>query len=138
MKKFLAIAVVFTVLIGCYSFPKTFSLQNYFNGNYNCYTNYKVNETSINLGFCYLTKTLAKSAVGESMELINYEPNAVLSKLNAKIIKCEQLNTGTTVIYAYSSKINSSVNLGRSKVNLQLAIKDNSCIVGWPLILGSF
>jgi len=138
MKKFFAIVVVFVVLIGCYSFPNTFSLKNYFNGSYSCYTEQFVDNNSIDLGFCYLNNSYNKNALGESVVVNNLQPSEAINKLKANVIKCETLDNGATIIYAFSSKISSSVNLDGFTVNLQIACYDDHCVIGWPLILGSY
>ena len=138
MKKLFAVLVVFAFLCGCYSMPKQFSLQTYFSGEYNSYTYQPIDKTSTNLGFCYINSQTSTKAIGESIKLNNYEPNAVLQTLKAKVVKCETLPNGANVIYAYTNKIKEEIDLNGNKVNLQLACYDNYCIVGWPLILGSY
>ena len=40
--------------------------------------------------------------------------------------------------YSYSPLIKKSLNIENNNVNLQIAYKNDSSIIGWPLILGSF
>ena len=115
---------------------KSFSLNNYFNGKISYYTKEIVSENSIDLGFCYLTNSVNKPSkiIGESITIENLEISTALKTLKASVKNKECLEDGTVVLYAYSPLIKSSNN----STNLQIAIKKNVCIIGWPLILGSF
>ena len=57
---------------------------------------------------------------------------------NYALKKVEQLETGATIIYAYTDKIKKNVTIENQKVNIQIAIYPNYSIIGWPLILGSY
>lgn len=139
MKKVLAIIVVFAVLIGAYSGKKEFSLQNYFSGEYCSYSNSPANKNSIFLGTCYLNSGIkVDDPVGESVKVYNLEAGAAIKKLSAKVVKTELIDSGATIIYAYSNLIPRSVTVNESKVNLQIACYQDYSIVGWPLILGSY
>ena len=135
---YLIMKKVFAVLIGCYSHKDKFTLQDYFAGTYYCYSQTANNNASVDLGFCFLNYEESSNPIGESMVIENYEPISAIEKLNANILKTEHLDNGATVIYAYSNKIGTSVDLNDKKVNLQLACYEDYCIIGWPLILGSF
>ncbi len=137
MKKLFAVIVVFAVLMFAYSGNKSFSLKNYFCGEYFCYSNAPISSASINLGSCYMDSVKSNEAIGESMKIYNFEPAAAIKKLSAKVVKTEQVGAAT-IIYAYSSKIPAGVSFNDSKVNLQIACYDDYSIVGWPLILGSY
>ena len=138
MKKLIIAIFLFVVLCNSNT-TEDFSLLNYFKGEYLMYTNNEI-ENSTDLGFCYMSNEVGNNnkVVGESMTLQNYEVGKILEDLNAKIIKTECLEDGTNVIYAYSDLIKTQVECGSGKVNLQIAIKEDCVIVGWPLILGSF
>ena len=117
---------------------KDFTLLDYFSGDYTVYTSTN-NTDAINLGFCFMSNNKVKeNVIGESVKINNFEPVSALKVLNAKIIKTEQLENGTTVIYAFTDKISQNVIIDNKQVNLQIAHNDNYSIVGWPLILGSF
>ncbi len=137
MKKLFVCLAVLVGLVYCYSNNSNFSLQNYFSGVYYCYTESEIDSTSLNLGFCYMSNSYSSNLIGESMIVENLEPIAAITSLNAKIIKTEQINNAS-IIYAYSSAINSYVTIDGKKVNLQLACYDDYCVIGWPLILGSY
>lgn len=95
----------------------------------------------INLGNCVMNIGELNEDVpiiGESLTIQNFEPISALQTLNAKTIKVEQLETGATIIYAYTDKINKNVTIENQKVNIQIAIYPNYSIIGWPLILGSY
>ena len=139
MKKLIIVFALFFVLFYSANIKPKFSLLNYFSGNYACYTEQKLSSDSTNLGFCYLNKTTPKNnLLGESIVIENLEIGAALSTLNASVTKTEYLSDGTTVIYAYSNLIPTSINLNNEKINLQIATKNDISTIGWPLILGSF
>ena len=97
-------------------------------------------ESSTDLGFCYMSvdKKVSDNVVGESIKISNFEPISAMKALNAKLIKTETLSNGTIVMYAYTHLIDDTVSVENKKVNLQIACAEDYCIVGWPLILGSF
>ncbi len=141
MKKLLMFILTFLVLIGGVNTPKQFSLLDYFSGEYYAYTTSPVGDNYINLGTCVMNIGEINNSVpllGESMTIQNFEPVDALKKLNAKLVKVEQLEDGTTIFYAYTDKINKNVTIENNKVNIQIAFYDEYSIIGWPLILGSF
>lgn len=139
MKKIIIVILLFVIIISSNGVKKNFSLLNYFDGEYSSYTNHMINEKSINLGFCYMQKEVATNGViGESLKLNNFEIGDALKKLNAKVIKTEYIENGKIVIYAYSNLINSNVRVENKLVNLQIVHNDETTIIGWPLILGSY
>lgn len=72
------------------------------------------------------------------MKIYNFEPVAGLESLDANIVYTEYLDSGASVIYAYTDKINRFVKVEDENVNIQIACYDEYSIIGWPLILGSF
>jgi len=140
MKKLIIFSALVMVLFYANSFKSQFTLLNYFTGEYCLYSNQE-SENSINLGFCYLSKensSSLKNIVGESLKIENLEISDAIKTLNAKVVKTEYLENGTTVIYAYSPLIKNNVSVNDKKVNLQIATNKDVSIIGWPLILGSF
>ena len=113
-----------------------FTLKDYFNGEYFCYTS--ANICGTDLGFCKLTTSNNNEKIGESVKIHNLELGSALKTLNAKVIKTEYLSNDTIIIYAYSNLIPTNVKLFNTNVNIQFAIKDGFTTIGWPLILGSF
>lgn len=139
MKKMIVFLFLFVVLLSGIPPEKEFSLGDFCEGEYIAYTTKKISNASIDLGFCFMNKhKVSDNVIGESVKVNNFEPATAIRNLNAKVIKVEQLNTGATIIYAYTNKINSSVKVDGEKVNLQIAHYNDYSIVGWPLILGSF
>ena len=139
MKKIIAVIIMFLVVLNSSRNESDFSLLRYFSGEYVAYTSVDGGEECINLGFCYVNTTRVEDCViGESITIEDCEVSTALSKLNARVIKTEYLDNGTTVIYAFSNLINEKVNVFGRNVNIQIAIKDDITIIGWPLILGSF
>ena len=140
MKKFLIIISMFLVLICSRDAKNDFTLLDYFSGEYSAYTETSQSENCINLGFCYMQDEVVKEneLVGESLKIYNFEPISALEKLNAKLVKTEYLDNGTTVIYAYTNLIKEKVEVENKTVNIQIAQNDEYSIIGWPLILGSY
>lgn len=129
---------IFAFLISGQMDRKNFSLLNYFDGEYYAYSATQQPD-GINLGCCYMTKSKnVKNKTGESMVLYNFEVGNAIKTLQAKVIKTECLSTGATVIYTYSDSIPTSIKLDDKAVNLQFACYDDHCVVGWPIIIGSF
>ena len=132
------LAMFFVLVSGA---PKqSFSLTDYFSGEYYAYTQNPASENYIYLGFCYMNKgkVATDELLGESMVIKNFEPISAIKTLNAKIVKTEVLKNGAVVIYAYTSLISNNVKIENELVNLQIAYYENHSVIGWPLILGSF
>lgn len=139
MKKLIAVLIVLICLLYVFNINKQFTLLDYFKGEYLAYTSNMIDENSFDLGFCYMnSKTLRDGVVGESVKVNNLEVASAIKTLNAKVVNNEQLEDGTLVIYAYSKLIPNKVVLNDENVNLQIAIKDDCCVIGWPLILGAY
>ena len=138
MKKLIiACMLIFVLMAGVRN--SDFSLLDYFSGEYRVYTADQT-ESSVDLGFCHMSNCLTsrEGVVGESIKIYNFEPVSALEILNAKLIKTETLEKGTVVMYAYSNLIKDNVQLDNEKVNIQIATNEDYCVIGWPLILGSF
>ena len=139
MKKLIAVLIVLICLLYVFNVNKQFTLLDYFKGEYLAYTSNMVDEDSFDLGFCYMnSKTIKDGIVGESVKVKNLEVASAIKTLNAKVVSTEQLEDGTVVIYAHTRLISNKVLLNNKNVNLQIAIKDDLCVIGWPLILGSY
>lgn len=138
MKKLIIVIIVFLILVVNVEDNHKFCLLDYFSGDYKIYSKSK-GVNSVDLGFCYMYSTpYVDNVIGESIRIENLEPVSALKTLHAKIVKTEYLDNGTTVIYAYTNKINDKVSIDDKYVNLQIAHNENYSIIGWPLILGSF
>ena len=138
MKKLIIVIFVFLILIAGKQDNMSFSLLDYFSGDYTVYTSSST-ENGVDLGFCYMnSKPVSESIVGESLVVENFEVASAIDILNARVVKTEYLEDGTTVIYAYTNLINETVKVDNERVNLQIATKNDRTIIGWPLILGSF
>lgn len=135
VKKIVAIVIVMLAVASNVRTPK-FSLANFFDGRVTYYNQYE-DCSKKNLGFCYVSKVKPNGVIGESVELDNVELNSIISTLNADIIKTEMVED-EVIVYAYSNKIPTSVELFNKRVNLQIAYTETKCVVGWPLILGDF
>ncbi len=140
MKKLFVVIVVFLILIGNVGVKNNFTLLDYFDGEYYAYSNSPISNHYIFLGSCYMNigEVNSNDIVGESMIIENFEPIAAIEELNGKIIFTEFLDTGASVIYAYTDQIGRYVNVNGEKVNIQIAQYNDYSVIGWPLILGSF
>lgn len=140
MKKLFVVIVVFLILIGNVGIKNNFTLLDYFDGEYYAYSNSPISNHYIFLGSCYMNigEVNSNDIVGESMIIENFEPIAAIEELNGKIIFTEFLDTGASVIYAYTDQIGRYVNVNGEKVNIQIAQYNDYSVIGWPLILGSF
>lgn len=139
MKKLMIVIFIFIVLIVGKQGGQTFTLLDYFAGDYTAYTSTSSGEDCVNLGFCYMnSKPVSKGVIGESVVVKNLEVGSAIKVLNARVVKTECLEDGTNVIYAYTGLIEEKVNVDGKTVNLQIATKDEKTVIGWPLILGSF
>lgn len=61
----------------------------------------------------------------------------ILNRLQATAISCQQLND-LYVVCAYSRHLRGGVTLDGKQVNVQIAYRNNTVTVGYPLILGSY
>lgn len=139
MKKLLlTIGVMIIFLLSSHN-TNNFSLLDYFDGEYYSFSTCQT-EYSVDLGFAYMSnvKIERDKLSGESVKLKNFEPSEAIKKLKARVVYTEYLESGTTVIYAYTNLISKKVKVKDENVNVQIAINDEFCIVGWPLIMGSF
>lgn len=133
------VIIMFLIILSGVKSESKFSLLNYFSGEYIVYTSKAGSENSINLGFCYVnSKPVKDYVVGESMTIKNFEVGSAIKTLNARVVKTEYLEDETIVIYAYTNLIRDDVEIFGKKVNLQIATRDETTVIGWPLILGSF
>ena len=140
MKKMLMCLVLFVILLSGAENKKKFTLCDYCSGDYVSYSNTPLNNNSIYTGFCYINdqKIDWKNTIGECITINNFEPSRMIKDLGAQVVKTEYLETGTTVIYAYSNLIPGSGEIDNENVNLQIAYYETHSVVGWPLILGGF
>lgn len=140
MKKMFIVVAMFLILISSQELKNDFTLLNYFSGEYTAYTEDSQTKNSVDLGFCYMQNSTVdiEKLVGESLVIQNFEPISAINKLNAKIVKTEYLDDGSTIIYAFTNYIKDKVEIDNKNVNLQIAYNDEYSIIGWPLILGSF
>ena len=140
MKKMLISFALFIILLSGAENKRSFSLCDYYSGDYVSYSNTPLDNNSIYTGSCFINteKSHTSNILGESITINNFEPASALKELKAKVVKTEYLETGATVIYAYSNLIPQSVDVENEKINLQIAYYETHSVIGWPLILGSF
>ena len=139
MKKIIILVIMLLIIIGNVKCDDQFSLLDYFSGEYTVYTSTPNGDNGLNLGFCYMnSKPTTKDVVGESIKVENLEIDSVLKELSARVVKTECLEDATVVLYLYTALINDSVSVFGKNVNLQIAIKEDYSVIGWPLILGSY
>lgn len=71
----------------------------------------------------------------------DYSLEYIFKVLNLKVQSFQELeleNRTINIYYCYSEDVGSGVILGNKKVNLQIAFDGENCILGIPLILGSY
>lgn len=61
----------------------------------------------------------------------------LLEKLNAKILFTEQVE-GTTSYYCYAKGLKEGVQINGRTVNLHIAVKSGTAVVGTPIIFGGY
>ena len=138
MKKLIIAIMIMMILAMTFDSKKEFTLLDYFTGEYTAYAD-SVIDDGIDLGFCYMGTTApSENIIGESMKINNLEIGHAIDELNARVVDTEYLECGTIVIYAFTDKIEKSVNRENKKINLQIAHNDEYSVIGWPLIIGSF
>ncbi|MBE7076380.1 MAG: hypothetical protein E7374_00615 [Clostridiales bacterium] len=136
MKKFLIVLIVFVIICAGNMNKTTFTLTDYFDGEYYCYVKEK-KDNCINLGSFFMTDKKISSCLGESME-VNVTPDNIIDTLKVRVVKNEYLENGTTIIYGFSNLINKNVKVDNKRVNVQIAITESKTVVGWPVIMGSY
>ena len=139
MKKLMIAIFMFIIVLAGNKEVCDFTLLDYFSGEYTVYTSKANGNDCVDLGFCYMSsRPTTEDIVGESMVIEDFEIASAIKVLNAKVVKTEFLEDGTTVIYAFTNLISQKVKVSDKNVNLQIAQKDDITVIGWPLILGSF
>lgn len=139
MKKIIIVSLIFLIILSGVKTESKFSLLNYFSGDYTVYTSDSKGEDGVDLGFCYMnSKHTTGNIIAESMVIENLEIGNALETLNARVVKTEYLDDGTSIIYAHTILIDDSVEISEGRVNLQIATRDERSVIGWPLILGSY
>lgn len=71
----------------------------------------------------------------------NFYPDEIINKLNLKIQDIQNIvreNETISIYYCYMENVDNSVFLSNKKVNLQIAFNGEKCVIGLPLILGSY
>ncbi len=78
--------------------------------------------------------------LGESVRIRNYTNqtlNAIMQNYQNKIIKQEVIDN-IEIFYCYDSSLERCVYFSNSKINVQIAVKDNEINIGYPLILNGY
>lgn len=134
MKKLFLVLAVFLLVLSQFQPSKSFSLLNYFSGEYIAYIT-DAEENLINFGYCNInTNPVNKDIVGETLTLYNCEVATALETLKASVVRTEYLENGATIIYAYTNLIDKKVEQFGEDVNIQVAVLNEKTIIGWPII----
>lgn len=149
---------IFITICACLVFagitnPHNPTLEILGEGEYSIYTTQYITSPLINktrdLGYAYIYTFPSKNAEvirplfshidGESLLLTNTQKTTdwVLNKLNYKTVSQTTMNS-TTIIYAHSPRAKTFVRDGNKKINMQISRTENTLIIGWPVILGSY
>ena len=63
----------------------------------------------------------------------------ILQKLDYHYHKISETYDGIIrIYYAYSNRVKDFINIGKDKINLQIAQRGDVIVIGWPVILGSY
>jgi len=143
---------IFIALCGCLVFysiaaPVDPALENLGAGEYHIYSTENVSSELVtkttDLGFSYIYHCESSDAAqlrslfthidGESIVLENKSAAQVLRTLRYK-----EISRTDDIVYAYSPRGRTFINAGNKRVNLQIAKSNNTLVVGWPVILGSY
>lgn len=83
-------------------------------------------------------KRSIKKTDGESAYYLNTDNSAeLLNKYRAKVVFCQTVD-GIYNIYAYTDKFDGYLVLEGKRVNLHIAVTDNSTVIGSPIIFGGY
>lgn len=154
MKRFLFTAVLIVATLGVmlYFAPRSMQADVLSYGRYNPTVNVYCRNTTadnVDLGLgrqvtcslCNYKETLAECSGVDGVSVTfcgSYDDvTEIVSRLRANEISRQQLD-GLTVICYYSPKIRNRVSIGGKTVNIQIAYRDGTITVGYPLILGSY
>ena len=78
---------------------------------------------------------------GESVCMDTNQPSALalatIQAYDAEIVWVEEV-CGITSYYCYTNQWNESTWIAGKRINLHVAITDNRCVVGYPIIFGGF
>jgi len=142
------LSLVFYGVVG----PANINLDDFFSGDYAFYSTAVIESpliTSVDFtGFSYIYHCKSSNASkirplftdedGESVTFIgNIQNTAVLKNLGARIVS-ESDAGGIGIIYAYTPKISAYITENGKKINLQIAQREETTTIGWPVILGSY
>lgn len=154
MKRFLFAAVLIVVIIGVmlYFVPQSSyaDILNY--TEYNATVNIYCRQTScdsigtglgrqVTCAVADFNKTLLScdniDGVSVSFDGTVQDLNAILRRLQATQVSAQQLD-GLFVACYHSNRLQGGLTLDGKRVNLQIAIHDDTITVGYPLILGGY
>lgn len=155
MKK-LSLFVLVISIIMCLNFMQEHYVAEVFNNeiiNYYVYSNTVNNITGIphlevtSNGAGQIIKTNGNSAIklcskvvgfaGECAEISSNNLDYITKKLRLQIIEKSSTENGFVVV-GYSPMFSNFIVSGNKKINVQIAIKNNSALIGYPLILHGF
>lgn len=71
------------------------------------------------------------------LEIDASEIDKILSHLNVEIINKKNVS-GRLIIEGFSLALNDYIIINNRKINIQISIDDDSCLIGYPLIKNSF
>ena len=141
--KFLILLMCLYLLVLFFNqYDTSFSLSQQVNGtNLLYYTEISASENAICCGNLFINTKIENDAkvIGESIEIESEKLESVLKNLKFKFKAKEYIEANNLyVLYGFSDKIPNITHYGNYLTNLQIAVYENYCIIGWPMILGSF
>lgn len=107
-----------------------------------------LNQTNIGVGAIIECSGTIASQVAKTLDNIagisfsfngnKEDVNDFLDKVDAVVLKCENVDSQIKTYLAYSSKFRNNINIDGHFVNLQIAIVNDTITIGSPMILGEY
>lgn len=140
MRKVLVFLICIVLLLA-FQFNGFLIVTQKFNGRYSVYKNNEnvQIEYDLTLQQAIKEKLVSKDVSGESIKFIGDDKDIdyILDNLNVQIVE-EQDFANIRTIYGYSARLGQGVKVSGNKINIQIAKRGATIIIGTPLILGSY
>lgn len=137
----LFILIIFIALFLALQLNGFYIATKNFDGKYSIYTENERIEKEYNLSFNKaISKKITEGNIkGESIRFIGNDEDIkmFISSTKLKIVDRQKL-ANNEIIYGYNQGLNNFVILNGEKVNVQIAKKGATIIIGTPLIFGSY
>lgn len=142
MKKF-TLVLTLMAIVGAYSSVNLFSATPYYS-NYVLYKNlmevsdyYKDGNIKDNISKRIEALQSDISSESANFEGGDREVKDLMKRLSVRIVEMQDID-GVKIYYGFSARLRGGIIIGREKINIQIAQKDNKITVGIPIIVGSY